>query len=207
MKQTTTDICPDNNTLAAFAEGHLLAEEHEKLFLHIAGCPRCRDLCAFAARESAKEKTGKRIRIAERTRTGILGRIAELRRNEAARRTAWETLFKWIEPVFDQLEHAEVIAAGENNAIIEFASDPDVSGKKWRMQLFIPNQLEKDLDIAVTVPESKKIDGRLIFCGNILDIRLGKGSIAYEALRKSFDKPEVAFVFEDGETVTGYPVI
>lgn len=207
MKKTTADTCPDNNTLAAFAEGRLLAKEHEKLFLHIAGCPRCRDLCTFAARELAREKSGKRIRFAERTRKRILDKIAELRGNEASRRAAWESLFKWINPVFDQLEHAEVIAAGENNAVIEFASAPDISGKQWRMQLFIPNQLKEDLDIAVTVPETKDLNGKLVFCGNVLNIRHGKGAIAYETLRKSFNNPEVAFVFADGETVTGYPVI
>ena len=207
MKPTAT-VCPDNNTLAEFVEGHLLAREHEGIFLHIADCSRCRDLCAFAAAEMAKERSGNRVKLSERSRKSILEKITLLRSGiPACRMASWDALFKRIIPLFDQLDHAEVIAAGEQNAVIDFVSDSTDSQKSWRMQLFIPNQLEENLYVAVSIPGSPNVNGRLILCGNVLDIQQGKGVIAYDVLRKSFGNPEVAFVFANGETVAGHPKI
>ena len=36
-------------------------------------------------------------------------------------------------------------------------------------------------------------------------IKNGVGVIEYEVLRKSFSNPEIAFIFEDGERIIGYP--
>ena len=47
---TQYTACPDENILAAFAEGRLNAVEHEDIFKHIAVCKEWRDLCGFAAK-------------------------------------------------------------------------------------------------------------------------------------------------------------
>ena len=70
---------------------------------------------------------------------------------------------------------------------------------------FIPNQPEENLDVFVSVPGSKNVYGRLNLCGNVLDIRQRKRTIAYQILRSSFGSPEVAFVIANGEKLTKYP--
>ena len=51
--------CPDFNTLAEFVEGKLLEKQHAELCRHIAGCPACRDLCAFAVMAGGKKQRPK----------------------------------------------------------------------------------------------------------------------------------------------------
>ena len=107
--------------------------------------------------------------------------------------------------MLDSLEHAEVIAASEVHSILVFSSVPGNSAKSWKMCLKIPSQIEKFLQIELNTSKNDKVDGQLVLCGNIVMIKNGVGVIEYEVLRKSFSNPEIAFIFEDGERIIGYP--
>ena len=69
--------------------------------------------------------------------------------------------------------------------------------------MFIPNQQTDMLTLRLETP--KNVNGTLVFCGNSLAVVKGETGISYELLKKSFGNPEVAFIFEDGEKICGYP--
>lgn len=209
MNQNMTDRCPDANDLAEFVEGRLLKAEHEDVFLHVAGCSYCRDLCAFAAKELAKEKSGKKPELSLKLKQAIRTHIGTLLGNDSQQFAVavWEAFCKRIIPIFDSLEQADVVAASGIHSTLVFSSVSKNATNSWKMQLLIPTQIEKTLDIVLEVPGTPEINGTLILCGNEVDIRHGKGTIEYSVLRKSFSNPEVAFIFPNGEKVVGYPEI
>lgn len=207
MKNNDTHNCPDFNVLAEFVEGKIVQSEHKDIFLHIANCPICKDFCAFAAKERAKYITGKETKVSKKVQKEVLQEISALRGNDVQSviAKAWNVFLFRIQSVLDSLEHAEVIAASEVHSILVFSSVPSNSAKSWKMCLKIPSQIEKFLQIELNTSKNDKVDGQLVLCGNIVMIKNGVGIIEYEVLRKSFSNPEIAFIFEDGERIIGYP--
>lgn len=201
MKKNDANNCPDYNVLAEFVEGKMLQPEHEDIFLHIANCPSCRDLCSFAAKELAKRKAGKELRVSEKVQKEILKEISAI----TNRNNTWDAFRNYITHVFDSIEQAEVIAASETHCVIVFSSAPNGSDRNWKMRLQIPSQQEKNLKIELATSESSNAKGQLILCGNTVNVENGKGTIAYDVLRSSFSNPEIAFIFHDGERIAGYP--
>lgn len=209
MKSNETSNCPDFNLLAGFVEGKILQSDYKDIYLHIANCPICNDLCSFAAKERAKYISGKGNDVPEKVQKEILEEISALRSNDVHNMiaNAWNILLHRIGPVLDKLEHAEVIAASDVYSVLVFSSVSGPSAKSWKMRLRIPSQIEKFLNIEVSTLQDNKANGLLILCGNTVTIKDGHGTIEYEVLRKSFGNQEVAFIFEDGERVIGYPEI
>lgn len=207
MKNNDTHNCPDFNVLAEFVEGKIVQSEHKDIFLHIANCPICKDFCAFAAKERAKYITGKETKVSKKVQKEVLQEISALRGDDVQSviAKAWNIFLFRIQSVLDSLEHAEVIAASEVHSILVFSSVPGNSAKSWKMCLKIPLQIEKFLQIELNTSKNDKVDGQLVLCGNIVMIKNGVGVIEYEVLRKSFSNPEIAFIFEDGERIIGYP--
>ena len=115
----------------------------------------------------------------------------------------WNAFINRINHLFIRLEQSEVIAASEVNSVINFTSDTYDEKHKWRLQLFIPTPQTDMLTLRLETP--KNVNGTLVFCGNSLAVVKGETGISYELLKKSFGNPEVAFIFEDGEKICGYP--
>ena len=195
--------CPDANTLAAFVEMKLLGREYEDVFLHIAGCSTCRDLCRFAMEMSAKDNQS--TILPEQDKANILAQIRKTAReaNGNGAKAPWSIFVRQMTVIFNQLEHAEIVAAGDTDSVISFSAQDAQGALKWRMNLFIPTQATTTLRIQMVEPW--RGNGTLFFCGNRLNVVNGETEIAYDTLKESFDNPEVAFVFKDGKKVFGYP--
>ena len=195
--------CPDTNTLAEFVEGKLLGRQYAEIGEHIAGCSECRDLCRYAAKTNAK--AGKGAKLSSGIRSRILNQIKEMQKEEYSKdkQASWNVFVNRITNIFTRIEQSEVIAASEINSTINFTSNTEDENYKWKLQLFIPNQQTDMLKLRLETP--KNVNGTLVFCGNRLEVVKGETSIGYELLKKSFRNPEVAFIFEDGKKINGYP--
>ena len=195
--------CPDANTLAAFVEMKLLGQEYEDVFLHIAQCSTCRDLCRYAMEMT--EKGDQSDILSEQEKANILAKLRRTAREADGNgaKAPWSIFVSQMTAIFNRLECAEVVAAGDMDTTICFSSDDAPGTIKWKMQLFIPAQATTTLRIQMEDP--RRVNGTLIFCGNQLDVTNGEAEIAYKTLKESFGNPEVAFIFEDGQKVFGYP--
>jgi len=66
--------CPDEITIAAFAEGRLGDTERERVEAHLAGCDACLDLVAFLARRAAESAPEVPERLVERAQALVPAR-------------------------------------------------------------------------------------------------------------------------------------
>ncbi len=202
------DQCPDANTLAEFIEGKLLDKEHAHLSTHISGCPDCRDLCAFAAAANAKSRQGKMPQISAGRKKRIQQNIRRERFAMDALQAQWQRFTGKLQDIFNKVESAEVIAAGEEALTLTFASSADTpAAYHWKMQLAVSATAGTSLAIRIRTPKEPSVSGKLIFCGNELAVSNGRAAIAYETLKASFTNPEVAFIFTDNTRVAGFPVL
>lgn len=197
--------CPDTNTLAEFVEGKLLEKKHAELGRHIAGCPECRDLCTFAVMANGRKRMPQ---VAVRRRNGIRQNIKREVFAENTLKARWEEFSSRVSGIFKQVECAEVIAAGESAAAVNFACEAETPAEyNWKMVLNIPATCGGDLDIRVRTAKDPAVSGKLIFCGNELTVTNGRATIGYETLKNSFANPEVAFIFANNTRVAGFPML
>ena len=202
---TENKLCPDANILAEFIEGKLLKKENKEYFLHIATCPKCKDLCQFAAKAVIRRKSRKNSNIPQNMKQHIQELIQNIGRNQAGNSEKWQKFTDYISKLFDVLEKSEVVAASETSTVIIFASDSDLNEEKWLAKLYIPAQLTEMLKITVETPTDLKISGQLILCGIPLEVVDGKAEISYQVLKEAFHNPEVAFCFRDQKKIPGHP--
>jgi hypothetical protein len=71
-----TPECPDDDTIAALAEGTLGGEAHTAAVAHLAGCASCRTAVASVARALADPAVAREVRRVEEGRSRWLYRIA-----------------------------------------------------------------------------------------------------------------------------------
>lgn len=210
MNNKNENQCPDINTLAEFLDHPGSGKIPAEVSAHIATCPECRDLCSFAAAAKIEAAAGKLTALSEAEKE-------EHRRNlqnkvplnpPAETEDAWKRFTIKLADLFSFQDEMEVVAASETMAEITFASLPYVPPQySWRMTLAIPSQLSEKLKIQLRTHTTAAANGKLIFCGNELQVRNGEAELRYDDLRKTFHVPEVSFCFKDGKTVPGYPEI
>ena len=202
---TVNEQCPDTNALAEFLEGKLFDKQHAYIAEHLSRCETCRDLCRYAAQMNAKEKN--EVKMTAKDKDAIRRQIREAQREIWKKDTqvVWRAFVSKVNAVFTQLELAEVVAASEVNSVICFSADTEDENHQWKLQLIIPNQRTDALKLKMDTP--KDANGMLIFCGNHLNVIQGETCIDYEVFTKTYCNPEVAFVFEDGKKIAGYPLL
>lgn len=204
---TENPKCPDTNVLTEFLDGTLQESEKQSVFTHVATCPDCHDACAFAAKVRAQSAAGKITGISEaekeELRRKLSGSVPLCK--PAAAGSTWQLFTQKLTEFFLQGD-VEVVAASDTQAELVFSALPGTGSQhKWRMFLAIPTQISDTLEIRIQTAGTKTAEGKLIFCGNKLDVRNGKTKIRYNTLKNSFHNPEIAFCFLDGEIVAGSP--
>lgn len=103
------------------------------------------------------------------------------------------------------IESAEVIAASDERIVLTYSSEKDTPREyQWKMKLSIPGDVEP-LNIVVERPNGILLDGTLFIFGNELPVKKGVASMPFDIYKKTYTKKEIAFKFENGETIPGYP--
>lgn len=207
--------CPDERTLGLFVERALDESEMTDVALHVAACPKCKEVMRGHAQWLLD---GQKLDVREATeelRQAVRKVLADKRRKEIE--TLWRDVFASFQnsrsylaaadgQTGDQIQQETAVRSGFVHFV---SSEVQKRSDAWHVKLAFPTTVSDETKLRLQVfdaDERPMKSGTLVFCGVELDIVDGYAYISVKVFRENIGVSLIAVKTNDGKLIPGEPV-
>lgn len=211
-------LCPDQETITAFAAGRLDAARQEALFLHFLTCDACCRSLRFAYECLIADRQGLWPAVSElevEQAKRVFGLIVQLKDKPS------ESALLWLRFSFALTLVQEVMAAADGQTPDQRLQEAALSGHicffadcgkempgYWQARIALPVAPTSETELRVRICDAKGCpitQGVFILCGIELPVNDGLVKVSLSELQGHLDKPVVALRLPDGVKSPGAP--